>query len=44
MLVIIKYKMKVIPIIAILIMVAFTFDISMYRTHIHNPNFKPHIT
>ncbi len=33
--------MKIIPIIAILIAVTLCFDVSMYRTHIHNPNFKP---
>jgi hypothetical protein len=35
--------MKVIPIIAIIIVVAFSMDVSMYRTHIHNPNFKPRV-
>ena len=33
--------MKIIPIIAILFVATLCFDISMYRTHIHNNNFKP---
>lgn len=35
--------MKIIPIIALLFVIALTFDVSMYRKHIHNPNFKPHV-
>jgi len=33
--------MKVIPIIALFLVAGLCIDISMYRTHIHNPNFVP---
>ncbi len=36
-------EMKIIPIIAVILAVTLCFDISMYRTHIHNPNFTPNI-
>lgn len=35
--------MKIIPIIGLLLVAGCCFDISMYRTHIHNNNFKPHV-
>jgi cathepsin X len=35
--------MKIIPTIALLLVAATCFDASMYRNHIHNPNFKPNV-
>lgn len=35
--------MKLIPIIALLLLCALCVDISEYRSHIHNKNFRPHV-